>query len=157
MNTKAAKSKKTGKPPGRPKGSDKYDPAMDELVMKLGRDGASKTEMAAACDVARSTLDAWADTHPSFKEAMALALTYAQAWWEARGRRGIGEGKEFNAVAYTMIMRNRFRDDYTEKQTIKHEGDSFREFLAFAHSRAGKYVGPKNPHAEGGDDAQANS
>jgi hypothetical protein len=85
--------------------------------------------------------------HPTFKDAMQFALDHAQAWWEARGRRGIGEGKEFNAVAYTMIMRNRFRADYAEKQTIKHEGDSFREFLAFAHSKAGAKIGPANPHA----------
>jgi hypothetical protein len=72
MKTAAAKSKKTGKPVGRPKGSDRYLPEMGELVMKLGRDGASKTEMAAACDVARSTLDAGLTHTRASKEAMAL-------------------------------------------------------------------------------------
>jgi hypothetical protein len=145
MKTAAAKSNKTGKPPGRPKGSDRYLPEMDELVVKLGREGASKTQMATACGVVRSTLDAWAEAHPSLKAALQLALEHAQAFWEAMGQRGCMMGKDFNAATYNFQMRNRFRHDYTEKQTIEHQGDSFREFLTEA--RAGKLLRAPNPYA----------
>jgi len=63
MKTKAAKSKKTGRPPGRPVGSDTYQPQFDALVIEMGKGGSSKTEMAVACGITRQTLDAWAAAH----------------------------------------------------------------------------------------------
>ena len=144
------RTKRTGKPPGRPKGSDKYLPSMDVLVIERGREGASKTQIACSLGVARSTLDAWCNAHPTFSEAMSLALTFSQAWWEDLGQKGINRGKDFNAVAFMFQVKNRFPHDYRDKQTTEHGSDAFREFLAAARKAGatGAPVGPPNPHKD---------
>ena len=73
------------------------------------------------------------------------------AWWEDSGQAGIGQGRNFNAVAFIFQMKNRFPKDYRDKQVLEHTGDAFREFLAMAR-KAGK-PGPDNPH-KGDDDAE---
>jgi len=151
MKTTAAKRQKTGKPRGRPKGSDKYLPSMDALVIQKGREGASKTQIACSLGVARSTLEAWCNAHPTFSEAMALALTFSQAWWEDLGQKGINMGKGFNAVAFMFQVKNRFPHDYRDKQTIEHSSDAFRDFLESARaagSGVAPDIGPPNPHKD---------
>ena len=45
-------------------------------------------------------------------------------------------------------MKNRFRADYTEKQTVEHKGSGFREFLDLARKAGaeGLPIAPPNPH-----------
>jgi|GEM_PF-1893280 len=119
----------------------KYDPAYCELVVEFGREGASKAQMAAAIGVARETLDTWITAHPEFAEAMRLALTHAQSWWEARGREGMMAGKEFNAAAWIFAMKNRFRHDYREHVDATHTlhaNDAFVRMLQTISPDKGK-------------------
>jgi hypothetical protein len=100
------------RPVGRPS---EYDPAYCERVMELGRQGKSKAQMAAALGCCRNTLDAWAEAHPEFLSAVKLGQELALAWWEDQGQDGI-TAEKFNATAFIFQMKNRFREDYRDKQ-----------------------------------------
>ena len=103
-----------------------YDTEFCELVISLGREGASKAEMAHACGVARMTLDNWAKEHPEFLDAVTEAVELSQGWWESEGRKAtFGKVPGFNATAFIFNMKNRFPADWRDKKemdvSISHE------------------------------------
>lgn len=101
-------------PVGRPS---KYDPAYCDAVVELGRIGKSFAQMASHFDVARSTIDKWAEDHPEFSEALSRAKAHSQAYWETMGHDKI-ETSGFNAQVWKKTMEARFRDDYTERKEV---------------------------------------
>ena len=101
-------------PGGRPP---KYDPALCEQVIELGRQGKSQVQISAAIDVPRSTMHSWAEQHPEFSAALTRAKDLEQDWWEAAGQNGLFLDK-FNATVWKTSMAARFRDDYTERREI---------------------------------------
>ena len=112
-----AKKEKRG--PGQPT---KYLPEHCERVQELGKEGCSLAEMALDLDIAWSTLQLWAKTHPEFSAAMDRARKLALGWWEKQGRKGIWAGKEFNAQAYRLQVMNRFPDTWRDTREIQLKG-----------------------------------
>lgn len=109
------------KPGFRPEGAcapNKYDPAYCETVVEMGLRGKSKVQMAAAIGVSDQTLTNWREKHAEFAEAMHLAETCSQAWWEERGQDGL-EDKNFNHAVWGRTMGARFRRDWSEQ--YRHE------------------------------------
>ena len=98
-------------PAGRPS---KYDPAYCDTIIAVGEEGGWLSEMAEACDIARSTMDEWAATYPEFSEALTRAKQKAQAWFEREGRMGL-KAERFNAPLWSKQMSARHRDEYTER------------------------------------------
>lgn len=109
--SKSTKSPKRGR--GRPSG---FKLEYCQAAISLGEEGKSKAQIARALGVSRQTLDNWADKEPEFLDALAHARDLALAWWEDQGQRGIWSGKEFNATAFGLQMKNRFPDDYGDRQ-----------------------------------------
>lgn len=83
--------------------------------MELGKNGKSIVQIAAALGFSRRAIYDWTERYPEFKEAMDWARQLAQAWWEDQGQTGIWS-KEFNANAYSLQIRNRFPDEWRDKQ-----------------------------------------
>ena len=77
------------------------------MVMELGCEGASITEMTVALGIIPATMRAWRKDHPEFDEAMEHALLISQAWWERVGRLSIFNDR-FNSSLFMMHMSNRF-------------------------------------------------
>lgn len=98
-----------------------YKPEYCEQVIDLGKQGKSKAQMAAEFDVARSTIDQWAEDNEEFSEAINRAMAHCQAWWEDKGQSGM-EAPGFNAAVWKKSVEARFRDDYTERQEQKLSG-----------------------------------
>jgi hypothetical protein len=63
----------TAKPPkGKPAksgGRSLYRPEYCKLIVALGKQGKTKSQMAAALDIALSTFNAWLDAHEGFAKA----------------------------------------------------------------------------------------
>lgn len=97
-----------------------YEPEYCEDVIRLGKAGKSKAQMASHFDVSRQTIDNWAETNPEFLEALTRAMAHCQAWWEDQGQSGM-VAPGFNAAVWKKSVEARFREDYTERQeqTIK--------------------------------------
>lgn len=104
-------------PIGRPS---KYDPAYCAQIVEHMAEGASMTSFAAEIDVARSTLNEWAEHHPEFSEAINKAKAKCAAWWERLGREGASGSKEVNPTLVIFGLKNMSADDWRDKQEIDH-------------------------------------
>ena len=87
----------------------------------MGKEGKSVAQMCSHFDIARSTIDYWAEQNPEFSEAFTRAKNHMQAKLEELGFDGL-KNREFNAAVWKTTMAARFRDDYTERKEHKHEG-----------------------------------
>lgn len=107
-------------PAGRPS---KYDPKFCDKVIELGKQGASKAEMALELNIAYSTFDLWEHNKPEFSEAVKQARRLSQGWWEREGRKAtFGASPGFNATSFIFNMKNRFSDDWRDKVEQEHSG-----------------------------------
>jgi hypothetical protein len=123
----------------------KYRRDMCDQVIACGRQGMGRAEIAAELDVSRDTLRNWERQHPEFFAAMRRAHDLELAWWEGQGRRGIWAGKEFNANAYGLQMRNRFAAEYSRPdvaidlhQDIRLSADAFTSAIARLAATSGE-------------------
>ncbi len=96
------------RPVGRPS---EYDPAYCERVIALGKEGKSRAEIASALGHARQTIANWEADHPEFLDAMTRAKDEELAWWEAKARKGIDLGSQFNATLWSKSMGGRFPNE----------------------------------------------
>lgn len=104
-------------PAGRPT---KYKPEMCKTVIDLGKQGKSKTQIAATLGISKETLYDWDKNNEEFSDAIKTAMSFSQAWFEDYGQNGmIGEVDGWNPTTWIFTMKNRFRDDYSD--TIKQE------------------------------------
>lgn len=113
------RSMETDMPAGRPT---KYRPEYCDEVLKLGRQGKSKTQIAGHLGVAWSTFQDWEAKHEEFRAAIKEAQRLAQLWWEDLGQRMAQDGTG-NATAFIFQMKNRFRDSYRDKIDHDHKAD----------------------------------
>ena len=118
IELKAASAPRKKHAGGRPS---KYAPELCRRAIDLGRQGKSRTQIAAALDVDRDTLTNWERARPEFFGAMLRARELAQAWWEDEGQKGIWD-RQFNANAYRLQVTNRFPNEWRDKQSHEHSG-----------------------------------
>jgi hypothetical protein len=122
--------KKTG-----PKGSWKYKKEMCDLVVEMGRQGKSRTQIAAALDITFQTMINWEKDYPEFLEATTRAYELSMARWEDIGLEGLwattetytdDNGKQqkvhkaINAQMFGLQMRNRFPEHYRDRVDYNH-------------------------------------
>lgn len=108
-------------PAGRPS---KYKPEFCGRVIEMGKYGASFHEMALEMDIHIDTFIEWRKVHPEFSVAVNQARTSSQGWWEKIGRTAtVGQVEGFNATAFIFNMKNRFKDDWRDKQEIDNTHD----------------------------------
>lgn len=95
----------------------KYRPEMCDQVKAMGDDGMSLCEMSAELNISYETFYQWKENNPQFSEAVKDALRRSQAWWEKRGRQAtFGEIQGFNATSYIFNMKNRFKEEWSDKK-----------------------------------------
>jgi hypothetical protein len=109
-------------PAGRPS---KYSPEMCDVVVELGKEGASKHEMALELGIHIDTFIEWVkdENKPEFSEAVKKAVSYSQGWWEKKGRQATMGGVDgFNPTSFIFNMKNRFPGDWKDKRETEHSG-----------------------------------
>lgn len=96
-----------------------FDFSFCEKVIEWGKEGKSKTWMAAELGITKTTVDVWLKQYPEFYDAMQLALLYSQKWWEDEGQKGMFKpSSEFNSTLWSKNMAARFHEDWREKHEI---------------------------------------
>lgn len=98
-----------------------YRPEYCERVIEWGRQGKSKTWMAAKIGVSRPTLLLWEKTHPDFSNAMEHAKALEQMWWEDAGQDGMVADK-FNSGVWSRSMAARFPHEWRETTRQENTG-----------------------------------
>ena len=98
-----------------------YDPAFCELAIELGKQGKSITVIAARIGVNKDTVYNWVKLYPEFSDAISLAKTLSQEWWEDAGQNALGAEK-FQTGVWTKSMAARFPDDWRDSVKTEHSG-----------------------------------
>ena len=109
-------------PGGRPTN---YRPEYCERVIEMGRDGFSVAQMASQLNTSKQTLLRWVDANPEFRDAMEIARSHSQAWWEAMGQANIVMPKDsgtFQGSVWSRSMAARFPDDWRENRGVELTG-----------------------------------
>lgn len=120
-STKKPRPKAKPRPVGRPS---EYDPAYCLEVVKLGKQGMSRAEIASALDCSKTTLTAWEGEHPEFLTALQRARDESLAWWEMKARGGIDKGSAFNAQLWAKSVSGRFPSEpYRDRIQVSGPGD----------------------------------
>lgn len=105
-------------PKGRPSG---YQPEFCEKVIALGKEGASKADIADALDISLRTLYNWTELHPDFMQAMEKAEVKAEVWWAAQGKKALWT-PGFNTAAWSRAMAARFPKTWRENKNVEVSG-----------------------------------
>lgn len=97
---------------------------MADIVIELGKQGASQKAMYAAIGISKDTATKWKKDDEFFAETMSMATTYGQAFWENMMLANI-DNKGFNSRIAEICLRGQYPDEYRErldvKQNIKQE------------------------------------
>tara|TARA_R110000824_G_scaffold282904_1_gene471182 strand:+ start:367 stop:744 length:378 start_codon:yes stop_codon:yes gene_type:complete len=109
----ADKPKKRGRPT-------KFKPDMIDTLNAMGHEGESLAEMALTLGVSRVTFNDWCASNPNFLYAVKAAQARSQVVWERIAMKQAREGTG-NATALIFQMKNRFTEDYRDKQEIETE------------------------------------
>jgi len=111
----AAQRKKTG-----PKGPTKYNQDMVKKLEAFGSNGEGVVEACLVLGISKETFYEWGRKFPEFSDAIKQFKLRSQVWWEKAGRAGaVGKLAGFNARSYIFNMKNRFPDDWRDKQEIE--------------------------------------
>lgn len=105
---------------GRPS---KYDPAFCEQIVAFMAQGYSVAAFAGHIDVARSTINEWADQHPEFSEALSRGKNKRLLHWETDALRvaqkGGGPG---TATIITFGLKNMGGEDWNAPDRVEMTG-----------------------------------
>lgn len=94
-----------------------YDDSMGNKAYDLFTHGASVTKVCVKLGIVRDTYYRWKKEHEEFGRAAAAGEEASQIYWEERGEQGIfGEIDKFSASPWIFVMKNRFRESYTDEK-----------------------------------------
>lgn len=96
-----------------------YRPEYCDQVIALGQEGNSKTQIAVALGVVRSTLDYWAAHFPEFSTALTRALEAQENYWESIHASFAKNPEHRGNSTLQHLMKSRFRETYGEKQQVE--------------------------------------
>ena len=91
---------------------------MADVVLDLGKLGASQKAMYAAIGISKTTAAKWKQDDPFFAETMDLATTHGQAYWENMMLANI-DNRGFNSRVAEIALRGQYPEDYKERMDIK--------------------------------------
>jgi DNA-binding XRE family transcriptional regulator len=93
---------------------------MAKIILDLGKQGASQKTMYAAINISKATAAKWKKEDPAFAEAMDLATTYGQAFWEMMLLANI-DNKAFNSRVAEVALKGQYPEDYSQRMDIKQD------------------------------------
>ena len=96
----------------------KFEPAMCDQMIAMGREGASQKMMWSQLGISKSTAENWRKKYPEFNEALDIALVHAQSYWETQLLANV-ENKNFNSRLVEIALRGQFQSDYRETRDTK--------------------------------------
>ena len=96
----------------------KFTPEHAELVIELGKQGASQKTMYAQLGISKATAARLKKEDPAFAEAMDMATVHGQAYWETQILANV-ENKAFNSRLAEIALRGQYPDDYRETRDQK--------------------------------------
>lgn len=101
-----------------PANKKEFTQEMADILLELGKQGASQKAMYAAIGISKATAAKWKEEDPVFAETMSMATTYGQAFWENMMLANI-DNKSFNSRIAEICLRGQYPDEYRERLDVK--------------------------------------
>lgn len=104
----------------------KYRPGMCEKVIELMSEGNSKEAVSAKLGIGRTAFYDWCNPDstrykPEFVEAVNAGMELGLAFWEDELKKAaLGLNPDANATLMIFNMKNRFREQWSDTQTVNH-------------------------------------
>jgi len=91
-----------------------------EEIYQMGKEGKQHTHLMEHFDLSRDTFYALIQRDKEFSDAVNKAKTYAQNYWMKFAEEAFinGKSKDINSNLWSLVMRNRFKEDWSEKQYV---------------------------------------
>lgn len=96
----------------------KFTEESANVILEMGKLGASQKAMYAAIGISRSTAMRLKKEDPIFAETLDLATVFGQAYWENLMLENV-ENKSFNSRIVEIALRGQYPDDYKDTREQK--------------------------------------
>jgi len=114
-------TKRTGKPVGRPKISiDEFPKNWKEELLRMGAEGMLDVDIKAYLNISNDTFYRLMEEEPQFSEIVSQMRTLSHVWWINISRNSFASGtsKQVNSQLYSLILRNRFKDEWNAENKV---------------------------------------
>lgn len=129
--------KPTGKPVGRPASKPVGRPRLtlndfpkgwEQELLRMGSEGMLDVDIKVYLNISNDTFARLLVDEPQFLEVVSRMRSLSHAWWVAISRNSFASGtsKQVNSQLYSLILRNRFKDEWNHaenKVDITTQGD----------------------------------
>lgn len=95
-----------------------FKPEMCDKLIELGKTGASQKIMFSELGISTTAAQTFRKNHPDFSDALDLAITHSQAYWERQMLENL-DNKAFNSRIAEIALRGQFPNDYREEKANK--------------------------------------
>jgi len=112
-------TKRTGKPVGRPRITlDEFPKGWKEQLIKMGSEGQMDIDAKVYLHISNETFSRLLEREPEFLEVVSMMRQASHAWWGRLPRESFGSGtsRQMNSQLYSLIMRNRFKDEWNQAE-----------------------------------------
>lgn len=114
-------TKRTGKPVGRPRLTlEDFPKDWKEQLIKMGNEGMLDVDIKVYLNISNDTFSRLLNDEPQFLEVVSQARQLSHSWWVAISRNSFASGtsKQVNSQLYSLILRNRFKDEWNAENKV---------------------------------------
>ena len=109
------------RPVGRPRTTLKDLPTNWKLItQEMGREGHFDVDLRVRLGISKEAFYTLMEHEPEFQETVNEFRELSQHWWNSIPKKGFKDGtsKNLNSNLYSLIMRNRFKDDWNVEKKV---------------------------------------
>jgi hypothetical protein len=113
--------KPTGNPVGRPRLTlDEFPKDWKTELIKMGEQGMLDVDIKAYLNISNETFSRLLEREPEFLEIVSRMRQLSHIWWINISRNSFANGtsKQVNSQLYSLILRNRFKDEWNAENKI---------------------------------------
>lgn len=90
------------------------------ICQEMGQEGMFDVDLRVKLGITKDTFYSLLQNEPEFSEAVSEFRELSHTWWSSIPRKGFknGESKNLNSNLYSLIMRNRFKDDWNAEKKV---------------------------------------
>jgi hypothetical protein len=90
------------------------------ICQEMGQEGMFDVDLRVKLGITKDTFYSLLENEPEFSEAVKEFRELSHTWWSSIPRKGFknGESKNLNSNLYSLIMRNRFKDEWNAEKKV---------------------------------------
>ena len=111
--------KPTGNPVGRPKVTiSEFPKNWKEELARMGSEGQLDIDAKVFLNISNETFTRMMIEESEFAEAISMMRQLSHSWWARLPRQAFGSGtsKQMNSNLYSLVMRNKFKDEWNHAE-----------------------------------------